>query len=66
VPVQEVRLGQTLQSRLRKLHLHEGFASILDRRPTRTDPPLWTGDRLGFPINGEVGEVVVSTEAQIL
>src|SRR5205809_5607002 len=43
---------------LGKLHLDEGFAGILDGRPTRTHPTLWAGDRLGFPINGEVREVV--------
>src|SRR2546428_7128097 len=45
---------------LRKLHLDERFACILDRGPTRTDPTLWTGDRLGFPIDVEVREVVAS------
>jgi hypothetical protein len=28
------------------------------RRPARTRVTLWTGDRLGFPIDAEVGEVV--------
>ena len=28
--------------------------------PTRTDAVLWTGDGLGFPIDGEVREVVAS------
>src|SRR6266581_119302 len=43
---------------LRKLHLNERFACILDGCPARTDPTLWTGDRLGLPIDGEVRQVV--------
>src|SRR5215472_14382696 len=43
--------GADLTIALGKLHLDECFAGILDRRPTRTDPTLRTGDRLGFPIN---------------
>jgi hypothetical protein len=43
---------------LGKLHLNKRFARILDWRPTRTAPTLWTGDRLGFPVNEEVGEII--------
>ena len=43
---------------LRKLHLDQRFACILDRCPARTGSALWTGDRLGFPIDGEVREVI--------
>src|SRR5258708_5591128 len=43
---------------LRKLHLDQRFACILDECPARTDPSLWTGDRLRFPIDGEVREVI--------
>src|SRR5260221_14454741 len=50
--------GADLTVALRKLHLDQRFACIQDRRPTRTDPTLWTGDRLGLPIDGEVREVV--------
>src|SRR6266567_4636716 len=41
-----------------KLHLDQRFASILDRRPARTDPALWTGDGLSLPIDGEVREII--------
>src|SRR5712691_2610417 len=42
------RAGFTI--RLGKLHLNERLAfGILDRRPARTDPTLWTGDRLRLP-----------------
>src|SRR2546422_7137438 len=50
--------GADLTVALRELHLDERFASILDRGPTRTDPTLWTGEGLGFPIDAEVREVV--------
>ena len=43
---------------LRKLHFDQRFAGILDRCPTRTGPTLWTGNRLGFPIDGEVRQVI--------
>src|SRR5258706_2323192 len=43
---------------LRKLHLDQRFACILDRGPTRTDPSLWTDDRLRIPIDGELREIV--------
>jgi len=52
--------GTRFTIHLGKLHLDERFACILDRRPTRTDPTLWTGDCLGFPIDREVREVVAS------
>ncbi len=52
--------GTDLTITLGKLHLDERFACILDRRPTRADPTLWTGDRLGIPIDGEVRQVVAS------
>lgn len=52
--------GTDLTVALGKLHLDQRFACILDRRPTRTDPTLWTGHRLGFPIDREVREVVAS------
>lgn len=42
----------------RKFHLDQRFACVLDRCPARTDPALWTGDCLRFPIDGEVREVV--------
>src|SRR6266571_8563732 len=50
--------GTDLTVALRKLHLNERFACILDGCPARTGPALWTGDRLGLPINGEVCQVV--------
>ena len=50
--------GADLTVALRKLHLDQRFAGILDGCPTRTGAALWTGDRLGFPIDGEVGEVI--------
>src|SRR5260221_9786763 len=50
--------GTDLTITLRKLHLDQGFACILDRCPARADPPLWAGDRLGLPIDGKVREVV--------
>src|SRR6266571_4109209 len=50
--------GTDLTVALRKLHLDQRFTCILDRRPTRTDPPLRTGHGLRFPIDGEVREVV--------
>src|SRR5437660_2979030 len=52
--------GTRFTIHLGKLHLDERFACILDRCPTRTDPTLWTGDCLGFPIDREVREVVAS------
>src|SRR5258708_3479996 len=50
--------GADLTITLRKLHLDQRFACILDGCPARTDPSLWAGDRLRFPIDGEVCEVV--------
>ncbi len=50
--------GANLTVALRKLHLDQRFACILDGSPARTDPTLWTGDRLGFPIDAEVREVI--------
>src|SRR5262249_35977942 len=32
--------------------------SVLSRRPPCTAPPLGTGDRLGFPVNREVRQVI--------
>src|SRR6266568_1770384 len=52
--------GTDLTVALGKLHLDQRFACILDRCPARTGPSLWTGDRLGFPIDGEMREVVAS------
>src|SRR5437016_8314915 len=43
---------------LRKLHLDQRFACILDGCPARTDPTLWTGDGFGLPIDAEVCEVI--------
>ena len=43
-----------------KFHLDERFACILDGCPARTDPLLWTGHRLGLPIDGEVREIIAS------
>src|SRR6266480_526383 len=54
----EVPSGTDLTIALRKLHLDEQFAGILDGCPARTGPTLWAGDRLGIPIDGEVREVV--------
>src|SRR6266566_3047565 len=51
-------IGANLTIALGKFHLNERFACILDGSPARTDPTLWTGDRLRFPIDGEVREVV--------
>jgi hypothetical protein len=45
---------------LRKLHLDERFACILDGSPTRTGSALWTGHGLRFPIDIEVREVIAS------
>src|SRR5258708_199158 len=53
-------LGANLTIALGKFHLDERFACILDGSPARTDPALGTGDRLGFPIDGEVCKVVAS------
>ncbi len=50
--------GTDLTVALGKLPLDQRFACILDRRPTRAGPALWTGDRLGIPIDGEVREVI--------
>src|SRR5258708_38541874 len=50
--------GTDLIVALRKLHLDQRFACILNRRPARTAVPLWTSHGLGFPIDGEVREVV--------
>src|SRR5256885_12875558 len=50
--------GTDLTVALRKLHLDEQFAGILDGCPARTGPTLWAGDCLGIPIDGEVREVV--------
>src|SRR5450759_990945 len=50
--------GTNLTVALGKLHLDERFACVLDGCPARADPTLWTGDRLGFPIDGEVREIV--------
>jgi len=52
--------GTDLTVALRKLYFDERFACILDRCLARTDAALWTGDGLGFPIDGEVREVVAS------
>src|SRR5512142_3018474 len=43
---------------LRKLHLDKHFACILNLCPSRTAPALWTGHRLGFPIDAEVSQVM--------
>ncbi len=53
-------LGANLTIALGKFHLDERFACILDGSPARTDPALWTGDRLHFPIDGEVRKVIAS------
>src|SRR5258706_1444667 len=45
---------------LRKLHLDQRFACLLDGCPARTGPALWTGDGFGLPIDGEVREVIAS------
>src|SRR6266852_5157761 len=52
--------GTDLTVALRKLHLDERFACILDGSPTRTGSALWTGHGLRFPINIEVREVIAS------
>ena len=41
-----------------KFHLDERFACILHRCPARTDPPLWAGHHLCFPVDGEVSEII--------
>ena len=51
-------IGANLTIALGKLHLNERFACILDGSPARTDPALWTGHGLRFPIDVEVREVV--------
>src|SRR6266516_4027799 len=43
---------------LRELHFDKRFACILDWGPTRTDLALWTGDRLSFPIDGKMRQVM--------
>ncbi len=50
--------GTDLTVALRKLHLDQRFAGILDGCPTRTAAALWTGHGLRFPIDVEVREVV--------
>ena len=50
--------GADLTVTLGKLHLDKRFACILDRCPARTDPTLWTGNRLGVPVDREVRQVV--------
>src|SRR5437660_9389725 len=50
--------GTDLPVALRKLHLDQRFAGILDGCPARTGPALWTGHGLRFPIDVEVREVV--------
>src|SRR5438105_2948810 len=43
---------------LRKLHLDQRFAGILNGCPARTAPALWTGDGLCFPIDREMREII--------
>ncbi len=50
--------GTDLTVALRKLHLDQRFAGILDGCPARAGPALWTGHGLRFPIDVEVREVV--------
>ena len=50
--------GTDLTITLGKFHLDQRFAGILDRRPARTRAALRASDRLGFPIDREVREVI--------
>ncbi len=52
--------GTDLTVALRKLHLDQRFACILDGSPARTGSALWTGHGLRFPIDIEVREVIAS------
>src|SRR5258708_17285945 len=51
--------GTCLTIRLRELDLDDRFPfGIVSRRPARTGVTLGAGHRFGFPINGEVREVI--------
>src|SRR5215471_2778809 len=50
--------GTSLTIGLRESYLNKRFAFPLDRCPARIDLALWTSDGLGFPIDGEMGEII--------
>src|SRR5215469_16823675 len=50
--------GTRLTIGLGESNLNKRFAFPLDGCPARIDLALWTRDGLGFPIDGEMGEII--------